>query len=190
MRIVIVPLLAVLPIFPSGLSAQTKPPVEVGSRVRVTVPHLGIENQSAFFQTLRSDTLYLFVTQDGGAIISAPLTSVTEFAALRRTSRRTVPGALIGSAVGFSAGVIVLAVAHEGCEGGGFLSWGRRSCGTAPPAAELAPVAGALLGAGIGAVIGYLIKTDRWEEVRLGQLSVQPLVTHDRQLGLAASVRF
>ena len=174
----------------TSLSARQAPPVEVGSRVRVTAIDLGLEKQSASLQGLRGDTLDLFVVQGGGSIVSVPLASVTEFATLQSTSRRTVIGALIGSAVGFSAGVIVLAVAHEGCEGGGFFSWGRRYCGTAPPEAELAAVAGALLGAGVGAVVGYFINTERWEEVPLDRLQLNMVPLRDGGFALGVSVTF
>jgi len=174
----------------TSLSAQQAPHVEVGSRVRVTAIDLGLEKQSATFQGLRGDTLDLFVALRGGSIVSVPLASVTEFATLQSTSRRTVTGALIGSAVGFSAGVIVLAVGHEGCEGGGFFSWGRRYCGTASPQAELAAVAGALVGAGVGAVVGYLIKTDRWEQVSLDRVRVSFAPQRDGGFALGLSVAF
>ena len=190
MRTVISLTVGLLLVAVTSLLAQQAPPVEVGSRVRVTAIDLGLEKQSASLQGLRGDTLDLFVAQDVGSIVSVPLASVTEFATLQSTSRRTVIGALIGSAVGFSAGVIVLAVAHEGCEGGGFFSWGRRYCGTAPPEAELAAVAGALLGAGVGAVVGYFIKTDRWEEVQLDRLRVSFAPQREGGFALGLSVEF
>jgi len=147
---------------------------------------LGLKKQSASLQGLRGDMLDLLVARGGGSVVSVPLASVTRFAMLRSTSRHTVTGALIGSAVGFSAGVIVLAVDHEGCR-----SWldGHKSCGTASPQAELAPVAGALLGAAVGAVVGYFITTDRWEEVPLDGLQVSIAPQRDGRFALRLSVQ-
>ena len=67
---------------------------------------------------------------------------------------------------------------------------GKALLGTAPPEAELAAVAGALLGAGVGAVVGYFIKTDRWEEISLDRLRVSFAPQRDGGFVLGLSVEF
>ena len=46
------------------------------------------------------------------------------------------------------------------------------------------------LGAGIGAIVGALIKTDRWEEVPLDRLRVSFVPQRGGRFALGLSVRF
>ncbi len=56
--------------------------------------------------------------------------------------------------------------------------------------ATILGLGGGLLGAGIGALIGADVRADRWEEVSLDQLRLQPVAAPGGRCGLAASVRF
>jgi len=49
---------------------------------------------------------------------------------------------------------------------------------------------GAILGTLLGLAIGAMARTDRWEEVPLDQLRVQPVATADGRFGLGVSMRF
>ena len=51
-------------------------------------------------------------------------------------------------------------------------------------------LAGGLLGAGVGAVIGWAIKTERWEEVPLDRLQLNMVPLRDGGFALGVSVTF
>jgi hypothetical protein len=174
MRIAIVPLLAVLPVSPSGLSAQTKPPVEAGSRVRVTARDLGLYKQPATLEAWRGDTLILAAERT----MKCPLASVTRLEVSRGPERSTGTGVLVGFLIGSGVGTSLVILKSND-------SWFRLSAG------EVAAVA-ALFG-GIGAGIGALstaFSPERWEAIPLGGLRVRPAAWLDGRVGLAASVRF
>ena len=88
------------PLSVSNLSAQQAPPVEVGSRVRATAPHLGIERQVATLEAWRGDTLVLVADRT----INCPLVSVRRLEVSRGRERSSGTGALVGLLVGGSLG--------------------------------------------------------------------------------------
>jgi hypothetical protein len=96
-------------------------------------------------------------------------------------------GALIGALVGTGLGLIgsIAWIAND-CE---FIdSWG---CGSEEAGVMVVGTLGlALVGTGLGAGLGALIKSDKWEEVPLSRLRVAPVAMRNGQLGLAVSVAF
>ena len=148
-------------------------PLQRGASVRVTAPDCGLSVAARTFQALRADTLVFTTTE-------CPLASVTtlDVRARRRRARR---GALIGGVAGLVAGVFMGAGYHDFCE-----SWSCDPTFAAAGGFLLGVAAGVALGAGVGA----LIKTDRWEEVPLDglRLSFEPQL--DGRIALGFSVRF
>ena len=157
-RICLSAVLLVLPLT-ATVAQEAPPPLEPGTRVRVTAPD--IDKYDGTLQAMRGDTL----TVDTLRIAVA---SVTRLDVYRGQKSKTGKGALIGAGVGFVAGALTgLALCGERgtpCESDG-------SDYTAAAAVILGG-GGALLGAGIGAVVGSQIKGDRWEEVPLDRLQV------------------
>ena len=175
-RICLSAVLLVLPLT-TAVAQQQPPPLEPGTRVRITAPDLGIEKQQATFQALRGDTLA--VTADSAMALS--LSSVTRLDVYQgRKSWGWWKGGLIGFFGG--AGLGALVGASVDCQ---------ESALDSPE--ELCTGAGAVVGAGVGllvgAVAGALIKTDRWEEVPMDQLRLS-LVPHDGGLVLGISLAF
>ena len=86
------------PISVTNLSGQQAPPVEVGSRVRVTARDLALYKQAATLKAWRGDTLVLAAER----VINCPLASVTRLEVSRGRGRNTAAatGALIGFLVG------------------------------------------------------------------------------------------
>ena len=141
------------------VAQEPGPPLEPGARVRVTAPDLGIEKQQATFQALRGDTLVVMAD----STMYYALGSITRFDVYRgrKSHWKTglAIGAVLGAIVGGAAGYAYEAINDE----------------YTPEYA--APVAfGALAGAAVvgalGAGVGAIMRTDRWEEVPLDQLRV------------------
>jgi hypothetical protein len=142
-----------------GLSAQQPPTIEPGTRVRVIATACRLYRQAARFEAMNGGVLVV-VTD---TTVTCALGAVSRLDVARGRRSNWSRGAFLGGFVGALAGVGVGAAWSTGCRG--------FPC---PDSEEVlfmgggGLVAGALLGAGIGA----LVKTDRWEEVPLDRLRV------------------
>ena len=148
-------------------------PLASGSRVRVTAPECGLSGQAATFRALRADTLVLETTE-------CPLASVTRL----DVSRGQKSHALLGAGIGLAAGALGAVVFCEVVEKGG--------CELAydDNATLKAALIVSAIGAVAGGIVGYFIKTDRWEEVPLERLRVSLAPQGDGGFALGFSVRF
>ena len=156
------------------LFGQEAPLVAQGDRVRVTAPN---ERVVGTFAVLKPDTLVVNVESRRLAI---PFASVTSLEVSRGQKSRTGRGALIGLGVGVVAGVgTALALCAEGdCNIDGDITGA---------VALVLGAGGALVGAGIGALIGSQTKTDRWETVPLDRIHIS---LTPRGGGLEVSAKF
>jgi hypothetical protein len=158
----------------ASLPAQGLPQIPVGTRVRVTAPGLGVEAQVSLFETQRQDTLLM----QHGAL---PLAEVTRLEIYAGRRSRAGIGAVVVGILGFASSYWYL---HGMCS---YYGGQYDNCTTDPvPLALL----GGGLGAVVGAGIGVLFRSDRWEEVRIERVRLQPVATSDGRFGLAASVGF
>jgi hypothetical protein len=169
--------LALVP-FATLAAQEPAPPLEPGTRVRVTAPALGIEKQVAMFESVRGDTLVMLADT---RMIPCPLSSVTRIDRYHgRKSWGWWKGALIGLGAGATAGAIWGAFEYEAGNCGSF---DESDC----------IVLGAIIigvpATLVGGVVGALIRTDRWEEVPLDQLRVSFVPRRDG-LALSISVAF
>ncbi len=150
--------------------------LQSGQRVRVTAPDCGLDRQPATFQAFDADTLVL-------GPMKCPLVSETHLDVYQGRRANAGKGALIGLAIGGGGGAVAGAIALSG------------SC---LDSADGCPLAGAAIFALFfgppsiltGAVIGALIKTDRWEEVPLDRVRVSFAPQRDARFGLEVSVPF
>ena len=154
---------------PTEIAAQE--PLASGSRVRVTAPECELRGQTTTFRALRADTLVLY-----GA--ACPLASVTRLDVSRGQKSHAVVGSLVGAGAGALVGLAMCANTDV-C---GILS----DNDIKGEVVATSVVVGGLL----GLLVGYLIKTDRWEEVPLDRLRVSLVPQRDGRLGLGGSVRF
>ncbi|NIM48165.1 MAG: hypothetical protein GTN78_20805 [Gemmatimonadales bacterium] len=177
-RIYLPAVLLVVP-FATAVAQQQPPPLEPGQRVRVTVPTRDMNKHVETFRRLRGDTLVL-------ESMRCPLSDVTRLEVHRGEKSKAGKGALFGGLVGAGLGVVASVVwaAHDcefidnvGCEG--------EEVAVMAGGTAILGAAGALLGAGVGA----LIQTDRWEEVPLDRLRVS-LVPQRDGFGIGASISF
>ncbi len=171
----------------SALSAQDSIPL--GTRVRVSV---GVGSDSRHIVgTLASVARAAWVLQlnKRGDSVVVPTADLTEVRVSRGTHRHVLKGIAIGALVG---GILGAATYEEpaprSCIPESFCSsWGSPLSGMDSPA--VAAVAGAMGGVLYGAVIGALVKTERWELVNREdvQVAIRPSRT---SLGVRVSLRF
>jgi hypothetical protein len=145
-------LLAVAPAVQAQVNALEVPP---GSRVRVktaTVPDVWVTGTVASWQ---QDALDLGI--DGGWNRTIPLPDLVALEISRGSKSNTGKGALIGGIAGAAIGVassIAVAIADP-VEGADFGEYALYSLGSTA------------VGAGLGAFIGSLARSERWEAVSL-----------------------
>ncbi len=179
--------LAALFLAPSAsLSAQQQAPVEVGTRIRVEHDCTrGWRDNWARCQkeygTLSAlSTHILTVMVDGEAAERGfPLDSVTRLDVSRGRKSNTIKGALWGLLGGGAAGAMTGAL----CDWGPFVD-----CGSARMIGTGAGIGGAT-GLVIGAGLGAMIISERWEEVPLDRLRVS-FAKHREGFALGLSVSF
>ncbi len=174
MRGAVVSLLIVPLLIPStSLSTQEQPPIESGARVRITSTDPVLVKSVGTCLELSEGHLQ-FASGTTAEFWSIDVDSIT---ALDVSRGRKPFGVLKGAGIGLLVGVVVYSnyPDREVDEGNvGILVGGAFGA------------AGALVGAGVGT----LVRTDRWEEVPLERLRLRPVATFDGRFGLAASVRF
>jgi hypothetical protein len=95
--------------------------------------------------------------------VAVPFADLTELEVRRGKKSRLGTGALIGGGVGAALGIALAA----SCSGHEVLCEGGTEYAIYVPAA-------AALGAGLGALVGSLIKVDRWEAVPVEELRIGP----------------
>ena len=164
------------------LSAQEQPPVEAGSRIRVTAPTVGADKLAG--ECVEVDATRLRVqAEEQASPMTISLTDVTRLEVSQGRKSNALKGLLIGSIVGVPAGAVLV------------LLWTTRGsdnpCSDYPAAcaaggAAVVGVTGALVGLGIGA----LSKSERWEEVPLDRLRVSIVPLRDGGFALGLSVEF
>ncbi len=162
----------------SGYVADTS--IAPGDTVRVTAPSMDMDDSIGTVAALETDTLTVKVEERADALY-VPLADITKLEVRHGQRSRAGKGALIGLGVGAAAGVTLAFVA---CAGKECYSDSNDATGVV---ALIFGAGGALLGAGIGAIIGSSIKTDRWESVPLDNIRVS--LTPSTLLGLGATVR-
>ena len=110
-RICLSAFLLVVPL--TATSAQERqPPLEPGTRVRVTAPSLGMNKQEATFEAWRGDTLV--VTTD--LELSCPLASIGRLEAYGGRKSRAGKNALWGGVIGVVVGAVLGIAWADICE--------------------------------------------------------------------------
>ncbi len=152
------------------LCGQQPPPIEPSERVRVTAPWVTSYSTSGRMEATvveqRGDTIQL--KAEGFDALEATISSVTRLEVSGGQHRRWGRGALIGLVIGAGIGAMSGPAIGAAVSAGPCFDQCTSTARDVAAGALLLAVPGALIGAGIGA----LIKTDRWEEVPLDRLSV------------------
>jgi len=173
MRVVTL-LAVVLTVLPATLLVAQEPArIVPGAHVRVTAPHLPNGRLQGALTRIDADTL---------VIGSTPIARHTLTRVEVSTGRRSRLGRGLG--VGFLAGAGLGAIlgAGVGNDGGEFCT-----------ATQCAVAGAAVVGVGgmvLGALVGAMTHTDRWQEVPLERVGVRLFPQRDGSLSLAVSLRF
>jgi len=156
---------ALVMICPGVLAAQQLPAVHPGMRVRLTfAPDAGTDRTTRVVGTLMRlgpDSVAVY-DQERLAVVAAALGAAQRLEASRGRHSRAGRGALLGLAAGAAAGIGsgLIVCAAEACTSSGG-DWGGIVIG-------VLGLGGALAGTGIGALVGAMIRSERWETVPLG----------------------
>jgi len=157
----------------STVLAQAPAPVQPGQRVRVrsTVAHT--PELTGVVEAVRPDTL--IVRDDDRSVPTAVLlATVDRLQVSRGRHSHWITGAAVGFAVGAATGVIAGVAGHNDAD------WLFGSGASAfLGAVLLAPI-----GAGTGAVVGLLVRTERWQTVPLDAIGPGVARGPDGRLGL------
>ena len=157
---------------PAAAAGQT---IKPGTHVRAST-----DRYPRLEGTLRSVTIDSIVVDT----VRLPISSISQLQ-VRHRRGNAGKGALIG---GITLGVASGIAGAAGCAGssGSFID-----CSDRVPAAFLTGgFLGFAVGAGIGAVIGAFVKTDRWERVAVGRLLVSAAPGRNGPLTLGVSLSF
>ena len=139
--------------------------IDPGDRVRVTAPSLDLDKDVGTVAALVADT-FVVELEDQADALDVPLSEVTRLEVHQGHKSRAGTGALIGAGAGAATGVTVALV---DCAGDECHLDGSDVTGAV---VLVLGAGGALAGAGLGALIGAAIKTDRWELVPLDRIRV------------------
>ena len=166
---------------------QALPPIQPGNWVRVSAPDAGDLRVVGLFSG--HDSQRIGVKPQGEQnTVWIRLTPSTRIEQSSGQESHVVEGALIGLLFGGIAGGVIASATHEECVSEGwfdcFMAVSKKD------ATIIGSLAGGLLGAGVGAVIGWAIKTERWEEVPLDRLQLNMVPLRDGGFALGVSVTF
>ena len=178
MRYLALVLVALFVATSSPLAAQ-EAPVEPGTRVRVKAPPLQPDWVRGTVVGWESGSLVLEPEKPDG---NTPLTLARDQITRLDVHRGTKSKALLGAGIGFGVGVGWTVLLFES------ICNSEEECDAGDWAKGIAIFGG--VGAGLGALVGLLFKTDRWEAVPLEGIRVTFMPAYDGQPGLALSVSF
>lgn len=138
------------------------------------------DSHRAVFTELTSDSLVVQLIEPWERL-ALPLDSVARLEVYQDRRANTAQGAAAGGVAGFFVGLVVGMDKKAECEEQGKWMCGVEGGGWA--------TAGLMGGAAVGALVGSLIKTDRWEEVPLDRLRVY-IAPHPNGFAAGLTVRF
>jgi len=167
---------------PTEILSQDKPSIKPGSRVRVTAPSVFDKRVAGTVSEVKSDTLAVSV-EEGVSVLLVSLKDVTRLEVSHGRRSHAGLGAKIGAMTGFVTGFVLVVATYEECTG---------FCPAPDPGpvgtAAIAGLAFGIGGAALGAIVGALIKTDRWEEIPLDELRIEPSPVAADGVSVSASI--
>jgi hypothetical protein len=161
--VLLVPVLLVA-LFPSWLLAQTaEAPVPPGIRVRVTAGSAPNAAQVGVLGELEPDALVLH--RSGLDPLTIPLPDVVKLEISRGEKGHWLAGTLIGTAVGIGAGLLIANATSVTDEEPRDPLTGFAAAVSEQGMDMSIVMISTVAGAGLGALVGALIKTEKWETV-------------------------
>jgi hypothetical protein len=183
MRLVTLMIISLIVAPLATIASQQSPPVKAGDRVRITAPSVSGSPFVGAFVAIEADSL---VVHDSVDTWRLSLASVEQVDLSRGRQSHTLLGAGIGFLVGGGVAVALLYT-------GGSTSLCDQSANQdAMNSGECIGLSalGGVAGAGLGAIIGGFIRTERWQGIPLKRLRVSLRPQAGSRLGLALAVVF
>lgn len=182
--------------FPStDVVAQENSLVEIGDVMRITAPGHGLDEQHARFLRLYRDTL----TVQADTQLTLPLASVTRLDVSRGlSSRPTLVGIVAGAVAGVLVGIAVAPDDDTEINSGGAVETADPQIGNSGgtggsstlSGAAVAPIAGALIGAFVGGLVGKPFCRHNWRAIPLHELRLISSQQRGAMLAIGLSVPF
>lgn len=164
------------------VSAQTTGTFPAGQHVRAAV---GGQWQYGTLLRAVPDSLILGVGKHGDERLALPLSSILRLEVGAGRKGHPITGLLIGGSIGVLGGAVA---GNALCtSSGGFL---EPDCADAPVPEIVGGAIGGLVLGGVGALIGWAIKSDRWEEISLQSLQVGLVKQPGERPAIGLSLRF
>ena len=149
-----------------------------GVRVRV---HQG--SQSLTGSLVSQDSVGLVIATGKSDTVTAPLASITGVDVSRGTKSRAGKGALIGLGVGAATGIIVGLVGSSS-DNGDFVDLNAEEWAVGMG------LTGAVIGTGVGAIIGATQRTDKWQPTVLPTIGVRAYEPDGKRFAIGLRIRF
>lgn len=126
-----------------------------GNRIRITATKYFIQPTVATFEELHSDSLFININN---RTLGIPVNLIKKLEVSKKQKRNTITGMLVGSLAGGLALGIAMNSEEQKAEGFGKVGqpgfWGGFA-------------SGAVLGGGIGALIGRQVMSEQWEQISI-----------------------
>ena len=172
-----------------GRAAAQAAPLAAGERVRITVSdsaaaRLGARRWDSRLLTASADSIALDTTLASGPLV-IPTGEILKLERYAGRKAKTGKGAAIGTGIGAALGGLGLAIgaATSSCSG-----WDLYCSEDAGIWGALGFAGGALVGAGVGAIVGSFVQGDSWKAVEV-PVKVVPTVSQGVP-GIAVLVEF
>lgn len=172
-----------------GRAAAQAAPLTAGERVRITVSdsaaaRLGARRWDSRLLAASADSIALDTTLASGPLV-IPKGEILKVERYTGRKEKTGKGAVIGMGIGAGLGGLGLAIgaATSSCSG-----WDLYCSEDAGIWGALGFAGGALVGAGVGAIVGSFVQGDSWKAVRI-PVEVVPTVNQGVP-GVALRVEF
>lgn len=160
------------------IASQQSPPVKAGDRVRVMAPSVSGSPFVGTFVAVEADSL---VVHDSVDTWRLSLASVEQLDLSRGRKPHTLLGAGIGFLVGGGVAVAVLFTGGSSSPCDQSANQDAMNSGECIGLSAL----GGLAGAGLGAIVGGLIRTERWQRIPFDRVRVSLTPQAGMRLGLA-----
>ena len=153
---------------PSGMIAtdtRASGMVAAGEKVRVTATGSGLDDETGVVVDADAQSVTVSLGP-GKPPVRIPLSSIKRLDVARGRRTAAKEGAISGGILGLVLGVLAVhTVSHALCEN-------ATDCDASPQGYGIGAGVFAAGGAGLGALVGLAIKTDRWERVPVDRLRV------------------
>ncbi len=166
---------------PGPLAGQGDPGLEPGTRIRVTAPSVYPGRAVGQLQTIDATGLRMSLQGDGD--LTVPRDAVSRIDVSEGNRSHWVRGAAIGGLVGLTTGVIAVVAAESSDEELELLP------GFDTVVETTAVIVMTVVGAGAGALIGALIRTEQWKPVPAAGVQWGLLPRWDGGVGLVVTLR-